>query len=127
MLLAAHSGFRYLVLLLAVVVIAYAAHGLATKRPYDPRMRVLATLFTAALDLTALLGLTNLFVGTFYPQLIGHFTMMALALAITHIVAVVQRRRPLAERTYGPHLVGTLVVLALISFGILAIGRNIVG
>jgi hypothetical protein len=127
MLLSAHSGFRYLVLLLGLVVITYSAYGLATKRPYDARMRILATAFTGALDLTALLGLANLFVGTFYPQLIGHFTMMALALAITHIVAVVQRRRPLATRTYGPHLVGTLVVLALISFGILAIGRSIVG
>ncbi len=127
MLLSAHSGLRYLVLLLGLVVIAYAAYGLATKRPYDARMRVLATAFTGALDLTALFGIMNLFVGTFYPQLIGHITMMALALTITHIVAVVQRRRPLASRTYGPHLVGALVALALVSFGILAIGRSIVG
>jgi hypothetical protein len=127
MLLSAHSGFRYLVLLLGLIVIVYAAQGLATKKPYDARMRVLATAFTAALDLTALLGIMQLFTGTFYPQLIGHITMMALALAITHIVAVVQRKRPLAERTYGPHLVGTAVALAVISFGILAIGRRIVG
>lgn len=127
MLLSAHSGFRYLVLLLGLVVIAYAAYGLANKRPYDARMRLLATAFTAALDLTAVLGLMQLFAGTFYPQLIGHVTMMALALAITHVVAVVQRRRPLASRTYGPHVVGTAVVLAVISFGILAIGRSIVG
>ncbi len=123
----AHSGFRYLVLLLGIVVIAYAAYGLATKRPYDARMRILATAFTGTLDLTVLLGLVHLFTSTYYPQLAGHITMMVLALAITHIVAVVQRRRPLASRTYGPHLVGTIVVLAIISFGILAIGRPIVG
>jgi hypothetical protein len=127
MLLSAHSGFRYLVLLLGIVVIAYAAYGLATKRPYDARMRLLATGFTATLDLTVLLGLMHLFTNTFYPQLAGHITMMALALAITHIVAVVQRRRPLEKRTYGPHVVGTLVALAIVSFGILAIGRPIVG
>lgn len=127
MLLSAHSGFRYLVLLLGIVVIAYAAYGLATKRPYDARMRILATAFTGALDLTVLLGVAHLFTSTFYPQLAGHITMMVLALAITHIVAVVQRRRPLANRTYGPHLVATVVVLAIISFGILAIGRPIVG
>jgi ABC-type transport system involved in cytochrome c biogenesis permease subunit len=127
MLLQAHSGFRYLVLLLGIIVIAYAAYGLATKRPYDPRMRILATAFTAALDLTVLLGLTHLFTSTFYPQLAGHLAMMVLALAITHIVSVVQRRRPLESRTYGPHLFGTLIVLAIISFGILAIGRPIVG
>jgi hypothetical protein len=127
MLLSAHSGFRYLVLLLGIVVVAYAAYGLATRRPYDGRMRILATAFTAALDLTAVLGLATLFTGSFYPQLVGHITMMALALAITHIVAVVQRRRPLAQRTYGPHVVGTLVALAVVSFGILAIARPIVG
>ena len=127
MLLSAHSGFRYLVLLLGLVVIAYAAVGMVTKRPYDSRMRVLATAFTGALDLTVLLGVAHLFTSTFYPQLAGHITMMVLALAITHIVAVVQRRRALERRTYAPHLVATLIALAIISFGILAIGRPIVG
>ncbi len=127
MLLSAHSGLRYLVLLLGLVVIAYGAYGMVSKRPYDSRMRILATAFTGALDLTVVLGLAHLFTSTFYPQLAGHLTMMVLALAITHIVSVVQRRRPLAQRTYGPHVFGTLVVLAIVSFGILAIGRPIVG
>jgi hypothetical protein len=127
MLLSAHSGFRYLVLLLGLVVIAYAAHGMVTKRPYQGRMRILATAFTASLDLTVLLGLANLFTQTFYPQLAGHLTMMVLATAIAHIVSVVQRRRALEQRTYAPHLVGTLIVLVIISFGILAIDRPIVG
>jgi Kef-type K+ transport system membrane component KefB len=127
MLLSAHSGLRYLVLLLGLAVIAYAALGLATKRPYDPRMRVLATAFTGALDLTALLGVAHLFTGTFYPQLGSHIIAMAFALAVTHIVAVVQRRRSLEQRTYGPHLVSALVVLGTVAVGILAIGRPIVG
>jgi hypothetical protein len=127
MLLSAHSGLRYLVLLLGLVVIGYAAYGLANKRPYDARMRILATAFTGMLDLTVLLGVAHLFTSTFYPQLAGHLTMMVLALAIAHIVSVVQRRRPLEKRTYGPHVVGTVVVLAVIVVGILAIGRPIVG
>jgi ABC-type transport system involved in cytochrome c biogenesis permease subunit len=127
MLLSAHSGLRYLVLLLGVIVIAYAAYGLATKRPYDARMRLLATAFTGALDLTALLGVAHLFTTTFYPQLAGHLTMMILAVVVSHMVSIVQRRRALEQRTYGPHVVGTLVVLAIISFGILSIGRPIVG
>jgi hypothetical protein len=127
MLLSAHSGFRYLVLLLGVVVIAYAAYGLASKRPYDKRMRILAAAFTAALDLQFVLGVATLFAGTYYPQLAGHIVTMVFALAVAHIVSVVQRRRALEQRTYAPHVIGTLVALALISFGILAIGRPIVG
>ncbi len=127
MLLSAHSGLRYLVLLLGLIVIVYAAHGLATKRPYDQRMRILATAFTGTLDLTVLVGVAHLFTSTFYPQLAGHLTMMILAVVIAHIVSVVQRRRSLEQRTYGPHVVGTAVVLAIVAFGILAIGRPIVG
>ena len=125
MLLSAHSGLRYLVLLLGLAVIGYAAYGLIAKRPYDQRMRVLSLAFSGILDLQVVVGLAYLFTSTFYPQLAGHLTMMVLAVAITHIVSAVQRRRPPERRTYGPHVVGTLVVLAIISFGILAIGRPI--
>jgi hypothetical protein len=127
MLLGAHSGLRYLVLLLGLVVVAYATYGLIAKRPYDKRMRILSTAFTGTLDLQVVVGLAYLFTSTFYPQLAGHLTMMVLAVAITHIVSAVQRRRPLEQRTYGPHVVGTLVVLAIISFGIMAIGSPILG
>jgi hypothetical protein len=127
MLLSAHSGLRYLVLLLGLAVVGYAAYGLITKRPYDQRMRVLSLAFSAVLDLQVVVGLAYLFTSRFYPQLAGHLTMMVLAVAITHIVSAVQRRRPPEQRTWGPHVVGTLVVLAIISFGIMAIGRPILG
>ncbi|MCH2459632.1 MAG: hypothetical protein MK239_01140 [Gemmatimonadetes bacterium] len=127
MLLSAHSGFRYLVLLIGILVIAYAAYGMATGRPYDQRMRILAALFTGVLDLTALLGFAMILMGTFYPQLGGHIVMMILALAIAHMVSIVIKKRPPEERTYAPHLVATLLILGVISFGILAIGRPIVG
>ena len=127
MLLSAHSGLRYLVLLLGLAVVGYAVYGLIAKRPYDQRMRILSLAFSGVLDLQVVIGLASLFTSTFYPQLAGHLTMMVLAVAITHIVSIVQRRRPPEQRTYGPHVVGTLVVLAIISFGILAIGRPILG
>lgn len=127
MLLSAHSGFRYLVLLLGILVIAYAAWGMATKRPYDQRMRILAAAFTGALDLTVLLGLAHLFTSQFYAQLGGHIAMMVLAVVIAHVVSAVVRRRPPEKRSYAPHLVATLIVLAIVLFGIMAIGRPIVG
>ena len=52
MLLHAHSGLRYLVLLMGLVVVAYAAYGLATKAEYGKRMRVLSAIFTGVIDLT---------------------------------------------------------------------------
>ena len=125
--LQAHSGFRYLVLLLGILVIGYAAFGMATKRPYDKTMRILSAVFTGVIDVTVLLGLVNMFTGTFYPRLSGHISMMVAALVVAHLVSAVTKRRPPEQRTYPPHLWGALIVLGLVSFGIMAIGRPIVG
>ena len=127
MLLHAHSGFRYLVLLMGIAVIAYAAYGLATKAEYGKQMRVLSAIFTGVIDLTVLLGFVMLFTGMFYPQLGGHIVMMILAAVIAHVVHGVMKRRPPEAQTFAPHIVGTLVVLACIVAGIMAIGRPIVG
>lgn len=127
MILSAHSGFRYLVLLLGVLVIAYAAYGLATQRPYDKTMRILGAAFTGVIDLTVLLGFATLFVGQFYPQLGGHIVMMVLAAVVAHAVSMVMKRRPPEERTYAPHVVGTVIVLGIIATGILSIGRSVIG
>jgi hypothetical protein len=127
MLLHAHSGFRYLVLLVGLIVIAYAAYGVLSKRPYDSRMRALSAAFTGIVDLTVLFGFANLFTGTFYPQLGGHIVMMILAALVGHVVHGVVKRRPPEQKTYMPHLVGTAVVLGMVAAGIMAIGRPIVG
>lgn len=127
MLLYAHSGFRYLVLVMGCVVIAYTAYGLATGREYDKTMRILSAAFTGVVDLTVLLGFATLFAGIFYPQLGGHIVMMVLAAVVAHVVHGVMKRRPDDQKSYTPHLVGTLVVLAMVVAGIMAIGRPIVG
>ena len=127
MIFQAHSGLRYLVLLTGVLVILYAAYGIATKRPYDKTMRILSAVFTGSIDLTALFGFAYLFMGTFYPQLGGHIVTMILAVVVAHVISAVMKRRPMEERTYAPHLVGAVIVLALIVTGITAIGRPIVG
>lgn len=127
MLLLAHSGFRYLVLLAGLAVVVYAAFGMITGRDYDKRMRVLSASFTGLIDLTVMLGLANLFTGTFYPQLGGHIVMMVSAAIVAHVVHGIMKRRPPDQQTYVPHLVGALVVLGLIAAGIMAIGRPVVG
>ena len=127
MLLQAHSGFRYLVLLTGLIVVGYAAYGMATGRDYDKTMRVLSAAFTGVIDLTVLLGFMNLFSGTFYPALTGHIVMMVLAAAVGHIVHGVMKRRPPEQQSYAPHLIGTVVALGIISAGILAIRPSIFG
>ncbi len=127
MLLLAHSGFRYLVLLAGLAVVVYAAFGLITGRDYDKRMRVLSASFTGLIDLTVMLGLANLFTGRFSPQLGGHIVMMVSAAIVAHVVYGIMKRRPPDQQTYVPHLVGALVVLGLIAAGIMAIGRPVVG
>lgn len=127
MLLQAHSGIRYLVLLAGLAVVAYALHGMLTGRDYDTRMRVLSAVFTGLIDLMILLGVALLFTGMFYPQLGGHIVTMVLASAVAHIVHGVMKRRPPEQRSYAPHLVGAVVALGLIAAGIVAIGRPIVG
>lgn len=127
MLLLAHSGLRYLVLLAGLAVVVYAAFGMITGRDYDKRMRVLSASFTGLIDLTVMLGLANLFTRSFYPQLGGHIVMMVFAAIVAHIVHGVMKRRPPDQQTYVPHLVGAIVVLGLIAAGIMAIGRPVVG
>ena len=127
MLLHAHSGFRYLVLLAGVAVIGYAVYAMVTGKPYDKTMRILSAAFVGTLDLTVLLGVVLLFTGMFYPQLGGHIVMMILAAAVGHIVHGVMKRRPPEKQSYAPHLVGAAVALALVAAGIMAIGRPVLG
>lgn len=127
MLLYSHSGFRYLVILLGLATMGYAVKGLVTKAPYDKTMRVLGGLFAVFMDLTLLMGLALLFVQQFQPYLVNHIVLMIFATAVAHIVPSVMKRRPMEERTYMPHLVGTAVALALVVAGLLTIGAPIFG
>jgi hypothetical protein len=127
MLFYAHSGLRYLVLFAGILVLGYAVYGQATKREYDKTMRILAAVFTGSIDLTVLFGFAHLMSSVFYPQLSGHIASMVLAMVVAHLVSAVMKRRPIAERTFMPYIVSTLIVLGLIATGIMAIGRPIVG
>ena len=86
---------------------------------------MLSAVFTGAVDLNVLLGFVLILSGTFYPQLIGHIATMVLAAVVAHVVPLVMRKKPLEERSYLPHLVSAVVVLALVVAGILAIGRPV--
>jgi hypothetical protein len=127
MLFYAHSGVRFLVLLAGVLTLGYALFGLATRRPYSPTMLTLSRIFAGSVHLQVLLGIVVLLMGRFYSALIGHIMMMVFAAVTATLVPAIMRRRDPAARTWLPHLIGTLVTLALIWFGIVAIGRSPLG
>jgi ammonia channel protein AmtB len=126
MLFYAHSGIRYLVVAFGLAALVWALYGALTKRPYGKPMRILAGMFAGTLHLQILLGLGMVMTGRFYPQLIGHIFMMVFAAVAAQVVPSVMRRRPEEERTYWPHVVGTLVALALVYGGVAAIQRPLI-
>jgi hypothetical protein len=123
----AHSGFRYVVLLLGVATVLFALYGVATRKPVGRPMHALASAFAGTFHLQILLGLAVIFTSTFSSIVIGHVITMIFAAACAQIVPSVMRRRPPAERTHIPYLVGSLLAVGLAAAGIMALGRPIVG
>jgi hypothetical protein len=119
----AHSGLRYLVLLVGVAAVLYFLSGLATKRPVDKGVRILGSSFVGLLDLQVVFGILMVAMGRYYPQLIGHIAMMVLAAVETHVLMVVNRKRP--NPGYLLPLIAVAVALALIAGGVMAIGRGL--
>ncbi|WP_375771893.1 hypothetical protein NR798_13710 [Archangium gephyra] len=129
MLYYAHSGLRYLVLLMGLVAVAYFAFGLATKRPVDKSVRIIGSSFAGLLDTQILLGLILLVVlpqsspWRVYPAFWGHLVMMLLAAGLAHALLVINRKRP--NPGYLLPLIGVGGALVLVIGGILAIGRSL--
>ena len=128
MLYYAHSGLRYLVLLMGLVAVAYFVFGLVTKRPVDKSVRILGSSFAGLLDTQILLGIILLGVlpqsgWAFYPRFWGHLVMMVAAAALAHVLLVINRKRP--NPGYLLPLIGVGGALVLIIGGILAIGRSL--
>ena len=122
----AHSGWRYLVLLLAVLTTLYALVGYVQKKPVDKAGLTMLRIFTVVLDIQVVLGILTLISGRFYPQLIGHLVMMIGAVAIAHLGAVRLKKTAPEARSNGMLLTTSLIALLAIVGGILAIQRPIV-
>lgn len=120
-----HSGVRYLVLLAGVIGVIVALIRLKAGTTGDAG-RIAGAVFTRLLDLQVLLGIGVLITRPFYPALIGHLTMMILAVAVAHATQVLLRRRPPERRSPAFQLAGFLLTLVLLIGGIRAIGRSII-
>lgn len=122
-LLHAHSGLRFLVLLLGAVNLVVLGLALAQKKPFGKLHRILGASFAGSLHLQVLLGAGLVAMGRWYPQLIGHLVMMVLAAGAAQAAMTINRKRP----TPGLQLplLGVVVALACIFGGVMAIGRGL--
>lgn len=126
MLYHAHSGLRYLVLLAGLLALLVFAYGLMTRRPVRGASGYTIA-FTGLLDLQLVLGFGLFFGGIFYNALVGHMVMMIVAAVAANGAAVLAPRATTERQELVMRLAGVVIALACIVFGIMAIGRSVLG
>lgn len=124
---AAHSGLRYLVLLLGVCAVVFFAVGWATNRGFGRGARILGASYVGTLHLQAVLGLVLLLRGIYYPALNGHLVLMLAAVAAATLLMRRGRRASEPGHGHAISLAGVAVSLLLIAGGIMSIGRGVLG
>jgi hypothetical protein len=114
-----HGEIRWLVALIAIVVIVKFLIGWLGKREYTSLDRTLLRVYTIVLDINVLLGLTLLFFGGgFSGPRLEHATTMILAVISAHLAA---RWRPTADSPtrFRNQLLLVLLSLALVLAGVI--------
>lgn len=125
-----HSWLRYAVFILGLAAFGYALWGLLKKKPYQKRMWDLASAFTFSIYLQIVLGFFLIFSTTnrFLDRSLGiHMVLTMVAAALAQVTYSTNRNRPREERSYGTHVWGVGLALALVVAGILVIRSSIFG
>lgn len=112
-----HGEIRWIVAILAIVVIVKFAYGWLAKKQYAPIDRTLLMAFTIAMDINVLLGLINL-ISRFGPTQLEHATTMLLATIAAHLTA---KWRNTSDSTvkYRNQLLMVLLSLVLVFLGVM--------
>lgn len=124
-LFAAHSGWRWVALLAALVAIGYGLWGWLGKRSWTTQGRKIALFATIALDIQLLLGLVLYVVRESWRPGIPtgvrfeHPTVMLLALAAIHVTNARLKRGTNTGGRYRLLALGTAAAVLLIVVGIL--------
>ena len=124
-LLIIHGEMRWLILILAVVVVAKFLVGWLRKQDYQRLDRSLLMGYTIALDINLLLGLILLiFGGGLNSQRLEHATTMILAVIAAHLAG---RWRPAAESPikYRNQMLLVLLSVALVLMGVIRLRGNL--
>jgi hypothetical protein len=123
----AHSGLRYLALLVGVAVLGYAVWRLAGRRGHDSTLYNLAATYRLLMDVTFVVGVAVLFARRSAFGIGPHIVVMLFATLVAHLVPAVMRRRPPEERSVMPYLVATAVSVGLVLVGTAMLGRPVLG
>lgn len=114
-----HGEVRWLVAILAIVVIIKFAIGWLGRRSYTSLDRSLLSAYTILLDINVLLGLVLLFFnGGFNGPRLEHATTMLLAVIAGHMTAL-WRRSTDAPTKFRNQLLLILLSLVLVFFGVI--------
>jgi hypothetical protein len=116
MLFHAHSGLRWLVMLMTVVAFVYLLVGAIQSKPFDKLTHRVVVIWSSLFGLQWLLGLVLFIVMGSTTERLEHMVTMTIALAVAHAY-VPLKKRPDATRYYGI-LASILVVLVLIYMGV---------
>lgn len=122
-LLHAHSGLRFLILLLGAANLVVLGVGLARKQPFGKLHRILGASFVGSMHLQVLLGVGLVAMGRWYPALMGHLVLMSLATVAAQVAMAVNRKRPVPGLQLP--LLGVVGALLLIFGGVMSIGRGL--
>lgn len=126
LLLTIHGEIRWLVALLAAVVIIKFLIGWLGKRNYTSLDRTLLTGYTILLDINVLLGLIILFFGgDFSGARLEHATTMLLAAIAAHMTAI-WRRSTDSTTKFRNQVLLVILSLALVLFGVSRLGKGFI-
>ena len=115
-----HGEFRWLVAIVAVVVIVKFAWGLIQKAEYKSADRGLMSALGGLIDINFLMGLILLFNRGFDRQALEHAGTMFFAVLLAHSNAAWRKSTDSAKK-FRNNLILVVVVLALVFVGVQAI------
>lgn len=121
----AHSGWRYLVIAVAVVVVVKYLIGLFAKTEWSGLDRGLGSAFPIVVDIQVLLGLvlwlmapTAWFHGRGTVTVWEHLVTMVLVLAVAHIGSVRIKRAESSQAKYKVGLISYVIAGVLLGIGV---------
>lgn len=115
-----HGEFRWLVAIVAVVVIVKFAWGLIQKAEYKSADRGLMSALVGLIDINFLMGLILLFNRGFDRQALEHAGTMFFAVLLAHSNAAWRKSTDSAKK-FRNNLILVIVVLVLVFVGVQAI------